>query len=220
MLMSAHANDISSINNQPLIPANEIFTTIFTEPLIGTNAELVFDFSAGNGDLPNAVTITGFMTDGIQSPINATVKGDVTGNLASTITLNNTDKSNEFIQPITLGNSIGFTFNPTQNIDPLATLPDTFAVYLLDANGNTLFTTTDSTGANSLLSFTIGPVYSNLNVSSATANISNPVLWGIAEPSNILLATPVPGAFWLFATACIGFCFKHSRHKRWQAVVE
>ncbi|WP_347990222.1 NF038129 family PEP-CTERM protein [Methylomonas sp. AM2-LC] len=208
MLMSAHANDIlSSSNNQPVTPANEIFTTIFTKPLNGTNAELVFDFNAGNGHLPNSVTITNFMTDGIQSQVNSTVIGDVTGNLSSTVTLNNTQHHNEVIQPITLGNTIGFSFETTNNNDPTATIADAFSVYLLDANGQSLFTTTDKSGANSLLTYTFD---GGFTMNHATADISNPVTWAIAM-SGPVLATPLPGALWLFATAFIGFCLRQSR---------
>jgi len=190
MLMSAHAT--------------EILTDIITTPLKGTNAELAFDFNAGNGNQPNSITISSFSTNGTLSTVNPTLQGDVTGNLSSTVTLNNTQPKNEFIQAITLGNSLSFIFNTTQNFASSTSLLDTFSIYLLNTNGQSLITTTDVSNANSLLSFTIdGTTNGKLNLNTDTSK--NPVIWSVGVSNPIFMPTPIPGTFWLFATALMVF---------------
>lgn len=195
--------------------ATEILTDIITKPLKGTAAELVFDFKAGNGNIQNSITLTSFSTNGTLSSANPTLQGDVSGNLTSTVTLKNTQPNNEFVQAITLGNYISFIFNATQNVDPSATLQDSFSVYLLDANGHSLFSTTDVSKANSLLSFTIdGTTAGKLDLNSATPQNANSVIWTIGVSSSIFTPTPIPGAFWLFASVVLGFGYRHWRHDR------
>ncbi|WP_347985873.1 NF038129 family PEP-CTERM protein [Methylomonas sp. AM2-LC] len=197
ILMSAHAT--------------QIVTDIITTPYIGTNAELVFDFVAGDGNLSNSITLSGFTTDGDLSSANPTTQGDVTGSLQSSVVLKNTQFFNELIQPIKLGNSLTFNFTATENFDPLASVPDSFSIYLLDSNGSSLFTTTDITTANSLLLFSIdGTASGSLTLNKASSDITNPVIWKAGVPDTTLV--PIPGTFGLFSAAIMAFIFKNRRH--------
>ncbi|MGD0960584.1 MAG: NF038129 family PEP-CTERM protein [Methylomonas sp.] len=192
--------------------ATEIDANINTASLSGTTAEIAFDFIAGDGDLLNSAVISNFVTDGSFSPGTATLSGAAAGDLTTTATLLNTAFFNEILQPITLGSDIGFSVNLTQNLDPAATVPDSLSVFLLDGNGNNLFTTTDPTGADALLEFNIdGGALGNLNVYTATADINQPVTWSAA--ADVTSAVPEPAGIWLFAAGLFGLYCKRTAQR-------
>ena len=89
--------------------------------------------------------ITNFATDGtLLSDPNNTTDGDLTGSLASTLTINNTDQLNDLLQAISYGTSISFNLDIS---GPATTTPDpnnlgsAFALSLYDTNFNPLLTT-------------------------------------------------------------------------------
>jgi hypothetical protein len=135
--------------------ASAIQVTLDTSALAGTAAQLAFDFIEG-GTPSNSVTITGFSTDGTLG--GATLTGDVTGALPGTVTLSDSNFFNEYLLHIALGNSISFTFETTDNPpDDPSFPPDSFSFFLIDpTTGLSLIETSDPTGANSLLLYSIG----------------------------------------------------------------
>jgi hypothetical protein len=63
---------------------------------------------------------------------------------------------NEQQQVLTLGTSVSFELDATTNLPAPGSLPDTFSLFLLDPTGtNSLVSTADPTGADSLLTFQI-----------------------------------------------------------------
>jgi hypothetical protein len=100
---------------------------------------------ASVGATAATATITNFVTDGMfLSDPNNTTDGDVTGSLASTLTINNTDTLNDLLQAINYGTTISFNLDIS---GPATTTPDpnnlgsAFALSLYDSNFNPLLTT-------------------------------------------------------------------------------
>jgi hypothetical protein len=125
-----------------------VSVTIDTSSLVGTSAQLVFDFISG-GSVPNSATISGFSTDGTLG-ISASV-GAVTGSLPGTVTLVTTQLFNEEVTQLILGTTLSFFFGITTTPPSPGFLPDALSVFLLDpTTGLPLFVTTDPTGAGAL----------------------------------------------------------------------
>lgn len=177
--------------------AGSFKSTFNTSTYSGTNARLAFDFIGGDGNIHNSVIVSNFFTDGsLGSPTNM---GDVTGILPATSTLQSTSFFNEILQPIALGNAIGFDLNISEFIDAGATLPDALSVFLLDGNNQPLFNTTDPTGANALFVVNIdGSTPGGLNVYTATPDTSSPMVWSVST-------IPEPSVLQLSVAGLIGF---------------
>jgi hypothetical protein len=134
--------------------ATPIEITVDTSSLNGTAGAFAFDLIDG-GPPANSVTISNFTTDGaLGAP---TPQGDVNGTLPGTVTLGDSSFFNEYLQNITLGNTLHFEIDTTGNApDPLS-FPDAFSFFLLDPiTGSSLVTTSDPTGANALFLWNIG----------------------------------------------------------------
>jgi hypothetical protein len=138
----------------PQAHAAPIQVTIDTTALSGTPAILAFDLIDG-GAPANSVTVSGFATDGALG-VSAAV-GDVTGTLPGTVVLSDTSFFNEYAHWMTLGTSFTFVLDGTANFLGSTAVPDSFALFLLDAaTGLPLMATGDPTGANALLQNNIG----------------------------------------------------------------
>jgi hypothetical protein len=137
--------------------ASPVLVTVDTSQLAGVEAQLAFDLIDG-GPPSNTVTITGFTSDGTLGVIALT--GDVSGALPGTVTLGDSDFFNEYLQHVTLGNAISFTFDAT-GLAPTdqSSIPDGFSFLLIDPATNLpLVQTSDPTGANALLLYSVGSV--------------------------------------------------------------
>jgi len=178
------------------LPAYAAYTslsaTFDTSSIANTDALIAFDFIPGDSSVLNSVSVFNFLTDGTINAGTAILTGDVTGDLTSSASLENTSFFNEIMQPLSLGNSI--TFNVTLSQEFSGSIPDALSVFLLDGSYMPLFHTTDPTGADSLFLFSIdGTATGNLNIYAADSTISNPVTWS-AE----LVTVPIPATVWLF----------------------
>lgn len=122
-----------------------------TSPLVGTQAQVAFDFIDGGPPAnDNTVTLSNFVTDGTLGTVSLT--GGVTGNLPGTVTLTDPTFFNEYLTNITLETDFSFQLNATSNGPGLGSLADAFSLTILDpTTGLPLFSTTDPTGANTLL---------------------------------------------------------------------
>lgn len=142
--------------------------TVDTSSVNGASGWVVFDLIDGSdGPGTSSVAITGFTpAGGLGSTIVATV--GATGTLP-TVTLNDAEFFNEYLQDITLGDSISFTFETSGALG--APTPDGFSFLLLarcDATPTaptvandciefeSLLPTSDPTGAGALFLFNIG----------------------------------------------------------------
>jgi hypothetical protein len=112
-------------------------------PLAGNGPfALAFQLTDGSqaGDGNNSVTISninlfGGSSGGMMGYPYTT--GNVSGSLATSVTLRDTTPTNEFAQVFSPGQSLSFTVTATTNGD-VGSTPDAFAVLIYDANGNAL----------------------------------------------------------------------------------
>ncbi|HUA19872.1 MAG TPA: NF038129 family PEP-CTERM protein [Bryobacteraceae bacterium] len=150
--------------------ADSVYTVnVDTSSLLGTSAQLAFDLIDGGGS-SNTVTLTDFSTDGTLGSVFPT--GLVSGALPGTVTLADSPGSffNEYLTDMTLGTTFSFTLDATTNgPDPLS-VPDALSVFLLDpSTGLPLYTTSDPTGSDSLLTLNIdGTPEGDLGVYAST----------------------------------------------------
>lgn len=194
-----------TVFSAPVAHASPIQITVNTSSLAGTSAALAFDLI--DGGLPaNAVTISGFTTDGTLGISSTT--GDVTGSFPGSVILSDTSFFNEYLQSITLGDSLSFIFDTTGSTADPASFPDAFSPFLLDPlTGLSLVTTSDPTGADTLLLFNIGEanpltIYTAQGVTVSTGRNLVP------EPRTLVLVVTALALF-----ALTGFLIARRRSK-------
>ena len=154
---------------------------------------LAFNVVSGN-PAPNTATISNFETDGTLGAA-STTGGPVTGTLPGIVTIADSAFFNELLQNVTLGNTIAFTLQLTDNFEPPA--PDQFSLFLLDPSTLLAFApTSDPTGADALFAVDLTgtgagalQVFSPLVRPATTVTVN-----AIPEPASlILLATGICG---------------------------
>lgn len=160
--------------------AAPVTVTIDTSAHAGTSAMLAIDFIDG-GTPSNAVTVTGFATDGSLGA--AIPTGDVTGTLPGDIVLSDASFFTEYLQIIVLGTSISFAFEDTGLPPDAGASPDALSVFLLDSSsGLPLDATADPTGADALFFKSLDG--SGIELYSSTVTLgSTPV----PEPASLAL---------------------------------
>jgi hypothetical protein len=130
--------------------------TMDTSALSGASALIAFDFIDGDTLIDNIITISGFASDGAYDPATAIPFGDVTGALSTSVVLSDSQAFNELAQPITLGNTLSFMLNLTNQFSGIG-LPDRLTVFLLDAGTFfPLYPTADPTGSDALFAIELG----------------------------------------------------------------
>lgn len=113
--------------------------SVDTTPLVGTPATLAFDLLDGDLAVNNTAIVSGFTATGATLG-SATVFGGVSGSLPGNVVISDTDFQNTLEQAIMLGTSFSFALDLTSNFDPGGSFPDSFAFFLLDANGSPVAT--------------------------------------------------------------------------------
>ena len=166
--------------------AAPIQIVIDTSSLNGVAANLAFDFIDG-GTPTNSVTVSGFTSDG--SLGSSSSSGSVSGVIPNAVTLSDTSFFSEYLQNITLGNSLTFSFDATAGVAELASFPDTFSFFLLNADGTaSLVTSTDPTGSDSLVIFSIGNTDPLTVYAAGGITIDVDLVRGIPEPGTLILS--------------------------------
>lgn len=179
------------------VSATVLQFTLNTSPLSGTNASLAFDF-LNYDPAPNSVIINDFFTDGILGV--ASTVGDVTGTLIpGPVTLADADLFNEFLQLLTLGNTVSFTLNLTEHA-PSGSPFDGFSFYLLNATATlSLFATDDPTRGDALFAMDIDGTPSGIRYPFTYAGTGEPVTWTL-EPVTV----PLPSTVLLIGAGLLG----------------
>lgn len=162
--------------------------SIDTTALNGQSATLAFDLIDGSGAPDSSVTISGFSSDGTLG-VDST-SGGVSGSLPGDVTLSDTDLFNEYLQSITLGNTLAFAFSATGSFG--GGTPDAFSFFILDASATASLVSTANI-AYALLTYDVGvfdppqpQVYPGETI---------PVNGGDPEPVSVTAtAVPEPGA--------------------------
>ncbi len=163
-----------------------IRVTVDTSSLAGVNAALAFDLIDG-GPPANSVTISSFASDGTLGVASAT--SAVSGTFPGIVTIADNEFFNEYLQFITLGTVFAFTFDTTGNAAAPGSIPDAFSFFLLDAAGvASLVSTSDPTGADSLLIYSIGDANPLVTFSSDAITIRIDLAAPVPEPGALALA--------------------------------
>ncbi len=176
--------------------ADEIVTvSVNTSSISGmAGSEVFFEFTDGSGlgDANNTVTLTGFSLGGgtagavDTNPLDTTGGFDPASDLGSQVSITDSSFFNEFAQFLTPGSVLSFTLDLTTNVDA-GGVPDQFSMYIYDPNINSIDTTADPTGGDSLLSISLdsssNPTTNNFDPALVTSAVTNPT----PEPSTLLL---------------------------------
>lgn len=173
--------------------------SVSTAGLSGVTGELVFDFTDG-GPPPNSVMVQDFMTDGTLGSSSST--GSVAGALPGTVTLSDASIFSEFVAGFTFANAISFRLTTTDNAPAPGSSPDEFSLFLRDSSGmNSLITTNDPTGLNTLLTFDID---GSPGGSPTVFDVSSPNGVSASIMAASVTGVPEPGAFVLVAFGAAG----------------
>jgi len=166
-----------------------------TSLLIGSAAgpfELAFILTDGSGtsDANNTITLSNFAFGGGSAGAtdNTLSGGGESGSLLSGVSLIDSSFFNVFASSFTPGNTLSFLLSLTTNVDAAA--PDQFSFILLQGDGSAV-NTSDSSGANSLLT---------VNIDSSSPSIAT--FASDLTPAPIISATvPEPPSGLLMAAA-------------------
>jgi hypothetical protein len=185
--------------------------TINTSALIDSpNAPFSLDFQFNDGGVlgNNTATIYNFNYGTGSAAGSATLVGGAAGNIASTVTLNNSDAAQELYQSFTPGATLSFDLSLTQNLD--GTTPDAFLVAILDKDLFNIPTNSsflDDTLLHADIKSTNPLTILQLNLSSGTGEYANvTVLAAVPEPETY--------AMLLAGLGLLGFAAKYRRKTR------
>lgn len=201
----------------PAARAQAVFEiNVNTSALIGHPAgPFYLDFQlndgAGVGNGNNTATLSGFSFGGGAPLGAATVFGNVTGNLASTITLRDTTPFNEFFQAFTAGSALRFTLTLSNQVS--VPVPDLFSFAILD---NDLFNLpTLAPGSDALFTVDIAGGTPIVNT-YAGSSVFAPVAGGlpIALPAPAVVPVPEPSTYGLVGAALVGIVAWQRRRAR------
>jgi hypothetical protein len=158
------------------------------------NGPFSLDFQLnGVGPATNAVTLDDFSFTGGTPTGSASLFGNATGDLGSTVSLNDSGSANnEFFQGFTAGTTeIQFDAFVTENVNPGT--PDAFVMAILD-NSLANIPTTAAGGDNSLLLLNISQL--NLNLGNVQTAASTAPDAGVTVA--VTAPTPEPGTLAMF----------------------
>jgi len=176
----------ASTSKAALIYHVDINTTSLVGSLDGPFS-LDFQLNDGSGTLAgvNTVTLSNFVFTGGNPTGSASLFGDATGSLSSTVTLTDDVSSNEFFQGFSAGTT-KISFNVLMTTVPEGPAPDAFSMAILD---NTLSNiSTNGTGDSLML----------VNINSASLSLSA-VLTSTSTSGVTVAVSPVPEPnSWLF----------------------
>lgn len=162
------------------------------------DATLYFTLTDGGGP-SNTATIDGLSILGF-SIISSTATGGASGGLPGFLTLVDSEFYAEYglaLQPVDTGTSLSFNLSftnlgPDPGSDP-PSFPDGFALYLLDADFNSVLPSSDPTGAQALLTIDGG---GSVNLYSGSVSLAPLTPASVAEPGTITITALALGALW------------------------
>lgn len=177
-----------------------VHVVIDTHALPATGFVVAFDLVDG-GPPANTVALSHLATDG--SFAAATFTGDATAS-AGTMTLGDAQFFNEILLPVSSATALSFDIDMTLAAPASGSLPDAFALFLLDPTTLLpLVMTTDPSGAQSLLTIQSGDSPLGPLTTFADSGGALPATWTVtsaipAVPEPAGAALMLAGLMWLF----------------------
>jgi len=168
--------------------ADSVFSvSMDTSSLSGTTQTLAFSLTEGDGIFENTVTLSNFNFGGGAALGSPGYSGSgVSGDLGSMVTLANTDFLELFSQTFTVGSSLSFLLDTTNNF--AGGSPDGFAMYLCDATLSTCYSDDLNTSALLTLNLTGSPITpADFTVNAASQQGLNAPAVGTPEPRSLAL---------------------------------
>jgi len=171
------------------VSATTLQFTFDAGSLAGTAASLAFDFIDGDGIAGNnTVVVSDFYTTGTLG--NSSIMGGVavTHPGPFPVTLTDSDFFNEFLQELTLGGTIRFTLDLTEQRASGSPTPDSFSFFLLNDSlfPLPLFATTDPLGLDALFAVDID------GISGGDLQIFAPITTGPTWTVTSATSVPLP----------------------------
>ncbi len=219
-MFSAHIRKylgiLACVASLAIMPAQAVFgvvidVSIDTSGWTGsTTATLAFDFFDGDFDYNNTATINDFSGGG--SLGGAISDGEVTGTLPGTVIMHDTnpavtDVGSSLGQVITLGGTISFSLEITENFTLGGSWPDAFTFYLLDANYFSLVETEDPFGGDALFAVEIWETGAVVDVYGKPSGVVNEITWTAAPHPGV----PEPSSLWLLGIGLLGLGARSAR---------
>jgi hypothetical protein len=168
--------------------ANSFQVSLDTSSLSGTTQALVFEFTDGDGIFDNAVAVSGFSFGGgsIAGPPNYLGTTGVSGDLSSSVSMDDGGGFALFLQNFTLGSSLSFDLATTDN--SAGGPPDAFSMGLYAPDLSACYS--DDQSSCSLLQIELNggpPIISAIGASAQ----------GVPAPVVTTEAVPEPSSAWL-----------------------
>jgi len=132
--------------------------SVNTSSLAGqAGSEVFFELvdGSGTGNGLNTTTMSNFVlgggSAGAVDPFNTF--GGASGDMGSTVSINDNSPESEFAQLLTPGTSLAFKLDLTNYVEP-GPIPDAFYMFVTNPGGTSIANTSDPTGFNSLFAVT------------------------------------------------------------------
>jgi hypothetical protein len=152
--------------------------SVDTTSYSGTTGGVQFTLIGGNSPVPlDTASISAFVPQaGLVPP--PTTSGDVTGDLSSTLTMDNQNAS-LFFEALTYGTSLTFQVTLTSTAGTSSSADTLFSFYLFDANGNPISSSNSPSGE-----------ALDINIEGPSGAFDPPVLY--SPPPTIIVTQAVP----------------------------
>lgn len=175
--------------------------TLDTTALAGTDARLEFDLFDGDFTENNSATISALLTDGTLGT--ATCDPGVSCTGGPPFTISDAGGLGQFLQDLTLGDTVSFNLDFTNNFAGDPGTPDRLVLFLLDPGTNFTLVDTDLDRLDDPVPFQDALLFIDLGGPQAgvvqIANVTNPAVKVsvVPEPSTIvLMMVCLPFLFW------------------------
>jgi hypothetical protein len=160
--------------------ADEIVdVSVNTSSLQGqAGSEVFFELTdgSGTGNGNNTATMSSFALGGgaVGAVDPFSTFGGASGGMGSSVSITDTSPDNQFAQLLTPGATLSFKLDLTTFVEPAGFAPDGLFMFMTDPNGNSIASTSDPSGFNSLLAVTFNSATPSLtNFDSSLVSITS-----------------------------------------------
>jgi PEP-CTERM motif len=162
-----------------------VHVSLNTSPLSAGTYTLGFEFIDGDGVVDNSAVVSGFnLVGGSLVPGTDSAFGSATGNLGSSLSLDDSNSPAVFTQDFMVGTGLSFNVALTDNLAPGASTPDAFSFLLCDINR---CYSDDASGALVIANLTGGSITPSdvLTFGDSSSGLEAPAV--TPEPSSLML---------------------------------